>query len=98
MLCLLLPAIILDKLLKAGVDFQYQQGHPLAGVLDKNVARELRLPVIHAELFSEGGAWQTNGEGTMLLVESIVLDRNRVKKSCGPLTHLKHSLQRFKCR
>jgi agmatine deiminase len=61
----------------AVVDFQYQQGHRLAGELDKNVAKELKLPVIRSELFSEGGAWQTNGEGTMLLVESIELDRNK---------------------
>lgn len=61
----------------AVVDFQYQQGHPLAGELDKNVAKKMNLPVIHSELFSEGGAWQTNGDGTMLLVESIELDRNK---------------------
>lgn len=59
------------------VDFQYQQGHKLAGELDKNVAKEMNLPVIVSKLFSEGGAWQTNGEGTMLLVESIELDRNK---------------------
>ena len=59
------------------VDFQYQQGHKLAGELDKNIAKEMNLPVISSQLFSEGGAWQTNGEGTMLLVESIELDRNK---------------------
>lgn len=59
------------------VDFRYQQGHKLAGELDKNVAKEMDLPVIGSELFSEGGAWQTNGEGTMLLVESVELDRNK---------------------
>jgi agmatine deiminase len=66
-----------DKGELAVVDFQYRQGHPLAGELDKNVAKEMNLRVIRSELFSEGGAWQTNGKGTMLLVESVELDRNK---------------------
>jgi agmatine deiminase len=66
-----------DKGELAVVDFQYQQGHPLAGELDKNVAKKMKLPIIRSEIFSEGGSWQTNGEGTMLLVESIELDRNK---------------------
>ncbi|MEQ8426104.1 MAG: agmatine deiminase family protein, partial [Cyclobacteriaceae bacterium] len=61
----------------AVIDFQYQQGHPLSGELDKNVAKKMNLPIIRSELFSEGGAWQTNGDGTMLLVESVELDRNK---------------------
>lgn len=61
----------------AVVDFQYQQGHPLTANLDKNVGQQMNLPIIPSTLFSEGGAWQTNGEGTMLLVESIELDRNK---------------------
>ncbi len=66
-----------DKGELAVVDFQYQQGHPLSGELDKNAAKKMKLPIIFSELFSEGGAWQTNGEGTMLLVESVELDRNK---------------------
>ncbi len=61
----------------AVVDFQYQQGFPLSGNLDKNVAKQMNLRIIPSTLFSEGGAWQTNGEGTMLLVESVELDRNK---------------------
>ncbi len=61
----------------AVVDFQYQQGFPLSGNLDKNVGKQMNLPIIPSTLFSEGGAWQTNGEGTMLLVESVELDRNK---------------------
>lgn len=61
----------------AVVDFQYQQGFPLSGNLDKNVGKQMNLRIIPSTLFSEGGAWQTNGEGTMLLVESVELDRNR---------------------
>ena len=61
----------------AVVDFQYQQGHPRSAELVKTVGKEMNFPIIHSELFSEGGAWQTNGEGTMLLVESIELDRNK---------------------
>ncbi len=61
----------------AVVDFQYQQGFPLSGNLDKNVGKQMNLRIIPSTLFSEGGAWQTNGEGTMLLVESVELDRNK---------------------
>ena len=61
----------------AVVDFQYQQGFPLSGNLDKNAAEQMNLPIVPSTLISEGGAWQTNGQGTMLLVESIELDRNK---------------------
>ncbi len=61
----------------AVVDFQYQQGFPLSGNLDKNVGKQMNLRIIPSTLVSEGGAWQTNGEGTMLLVESVELDRNK---------------------
>ena len=37
----------------------------------------MNLPVISSSLISEGGAWQTNGKGTLLLVESVELDRNK---------------------
>ena len=76
----------------AVVDFQYQQGHPLSAELDKNVAKKMNLPIIHSELFSEGGAWQTNGEGTMLLVESIELDRNKKKSKEQIENEYKHTL------
>ena len=61
----------------AVVDFQYQQGFPLSGNLDKNVGKQMNLRIIPSTLVSEGGAWQTDGEGTMLLVESVELDRNK---------------------
>jgi agmatine deiminase len=61
----------------AVADFQYQHPDKLTGELDKNAAIQMNLPVISSDLFSEGGAWQTNGEGTMLLVESVELDRNK---------------------
>ena len=61
----------------AVVDFQYQQGFLLSGNLDKNVGTQMNLRIIPSTLVSEGGAWQTNGEGTMLLVESVELDRNK---------------------
>jgi agmatine deiminase len=61
----------------AVADFQYQQGFLLSGNLDKNVGKQMNLRIIPSTLVSEGGAWQTNGEGTMLLVESVELDRNK---------------------
>ena len=59
------------------VDFKNNVGHPLSGVFDSSAAKAMNLPIIRSELFSEGGAWQTNGKGTMLLVEAVELDRNK---------------------
>ncbi|HEU4472673.1 MAG TPA: agmatine deiminase family protein [Flavisolibacter sp.] len=61
----------------AVADFRYQHPDKRSEAIDKNVARNMNLPLVSSEMFSEGGAWQTNGKGTMLLVESVELDRNR---------------------
>jgi agmatine deiminase len=47
-----------------------------AEALDRYVAEQLGLPVIESDLVSEGGNRQSNGKGTLLLVESVELDRN----------------------
>lgn len=57
-------------------DFKFIHPDKRAEEIDRNVAAKLNLPLISSTLISEGGAWQTNGEGTMLLVESVELDRN----------------------
>jgi agmatine deiminase len=57
-------------------DFNFIHPDKRSEAIDRNVAAKLQLPVIASEMVSEGGAWQTNGEGTMLLVESVELDRN----------------------
>ncbi|PVD52395.1 hypothetical protein DC498_09815 [Terrimonas sp.] len=71
------PVFLLDgKGNMALADFRYQHPDKRAEEIDRHIAKQMNLPVVSSELFSEGGAWQTNGQGTMLLVESVELDRN----------------------
>lgn len=58
-------------------DFKFNHPDKRTELIDRNVASQFNLPVISSDMISEGGAWQTNGKGTMLLVESIELDRNK---------------------
>ena len=58
-------------------DFKFLHPDKRSESIDRNVAAHFNLPVISSTLISEGGAWQTNGRGTMLLVESVELDRNK---------------------
>ncbi len=57
-------------------DFKFIHPDKRTEEIDRNVAIKLNLPTISSDMISEGGAWQTNGKGTMLLVESVELDRN----------------------
>lgn len=58
-------------------DFKFQHPDKRTESIDRNVAAHLNLPTISSNMITEGGAWQTNGEGTILLVESVELDRNK---------------------
>ncbi len=44
--------------------------------IDKRAAEALNLPVISTNLISEGGGIESNGRGTIMLTESVALDRN----------------------
>lgn len=44
--------------------------------VDKLTAQALKLPVITSSLVSEGGAIESNGRGSMVTTESVVLKRN----------------------
>lgn len=46
------------------------------GQVDKLTAQLLGLPVIGTNLVTEGGAIESNGRGTMMTTESVVLSRN----------------------
>lgn len=58
-------------------DFKFIHPDKRSEAIDRNVAAQLNVPTISSNMVSEGGAWQTNGKGTMLLVESVELDRNK---------------------
>lgn len=58
-------------------DFKFNHPDERTERIDQNVATKLKLPIISSNMISEGGAWQTNGKGTMVLVESVELDRNK---------------------
>ena len=49
---------------------------PRVEAMDRVIAASLGLPTISSELISEGGARQSNGRGTLLLVEAVERDRN----------------------
>lgn len=57
-------------------NFKFRHPDKTVEDIDKDIANRLGLPTIDSEMISEGGAWQVNGKGTMLLVESVELDRN----------------------
>jgi agmatine deiminase len=44
--------------------------------VDKLSAQLLKLPVIKSTLVSEGGAIESNGKGTLMLVEAVAMKRN----------------------
>jgi len=44
--------------------------------VDKKTAELLKLPVINTNLVSEGGGIESNGRGTIMITESVALNRN----------------------
>jgi agmatine deiminase len=67
------------------VDFNYSfygelpTSHPYSKQIervDRLIAHHLRLPVIKSSLVSEGGDRESNGRGTMMVVEAVELQRN----------------------
>ena len=49
---------------------------PRVEAMDRDIAAGLGLPTVRSDLISEGGARQSNGRGTLLLVESVERERN----------------------
>ncbi len=72
------PIFLRNKKAELAVaDFRYRHPDKRSEIIDQHVAQEMEIPFISSEMVSEGGAWQTDGEGTMLLVEAVETDRNR---------------------
>ena len=56
----------------------YEEGAP-PGVdeqVDRRIAEHLGLPVIRSDVISEGGDREFNGKGTMMVTETVELERN----------------------
>jgi len=58
-------------------DFRYHHPDSRSEEIDRNVARQMNLPIISSPMYSDGGGWQTDGQGTLLLVESVELPHNK---------------------
>lgn len=57
-------------------DYGFDHPYPTIEPIDREIAKRLGLPTVQSDLISEGGARQVNGNGTLLLVESVELKRN----------------------
>lgn len=66
----------------AGVDFNFngwgdKQTHANDGKVAARILRELGIPRIDTHLVAEGGSFETDGEGTLLITESSIVNQNR---------------------
>jgi len=60
----------------AVADYGFAHPDPAVETIDRSIAARLGLPTVSSKLVSEGGARQSNGKGTIMLVESVEFDRN----------------------
>lgn len=66
----------------AGVDFRFngwggKQDHPRDGLVARRLLEEYGVPRIEAPFVAEGGSLETDGEGTLLVTESSLVNDNR---------------------
>ena len=57
-------------------DYRYDHPDPRTEAMDRVIAASLGLPTVSSKLVSEGGARQSNGRGTLLLVKAVERARN----------------------
>ncbi|MGW1765707.1 agmatine deiminase family protein [Streptomyces sp. NPDC002073] len=65
-----------------GVDFNFngwgnKQQHTNDGKVGRNLLSTYRVPRVQAPLVAEGGSFETDGEGTLLITESSIVNDNR---------------------
>ncbi len=60
----------------AVADYGYSHPNPAVEAMDREIAARHGLPTLRSEIVSEGGARQSNGKGTLMLVDSVEFDRN----------------------
>ncbi|MEV4928145.1 agmatine deiminase family protein [Streptomyces roseoverticillatus] len=66
----------------AGIDFGFngwggKQEHPRDGLVARRVLETFGVPRIQAPIIAEGGSLETDGEGTLLVTESSLVNDNR---------------------
>ncbi|MER5813348.1 agmatine deiminase family protein [Streptomyces sp. NPDC002033] len=65
-----------------GVDFNFngwgnKQEHANDGAVGRNLLQKYGIPRVQAPLVAEGGSFETDGEGTLLITESSIVNDNR---------------------
>ncbi|GLW02637.1 agmatine deiminase family protein [Streptomyces lavendulae] len=68
----------------AGVDFNFngwgnKQEHKNDGAVGRNLLATYGIPRVQAPLVAEGGSFEPDGEGTLLITESSIVNDNRNK-------------------
>ncbi|MFG2389011.1 agmatine deiminase family protein [Streptomyces lavendulae] len=68
----------------AGVDFNFngwgnKQEHKNDGAVGRNLLAKCGIPRVQAPLVAEGGSFEPDGEGTLLITESSIVNDNRNK-------------------
>lgn len=66
----------------AGIDFHFngwgnKQAHPHDGMVGERLLEAVRVPRVDAPITAEGGSLETDGEGTLLVTESSLVNDNR---------------------
>ncbi|MFJ8013697.1 agmatine deiminase family protein [Streptomyces sp. NPDC096339] len=76
------PVFIEDGGKLAGVDFNFngwgdKQEHTNDAQVGRKLLERYKIPRIQAPLVAEGGSFETDGEGTLLITESSIVNDNR---------------------
>ncbi|WP_199545684.1 agmatine deiminase family protein [Streptomyces sp. N35] len=76
------PVFVEDDGKVTGVDFRFngwgdKQEHPNDGLVAATLLSRYGIPRRKAPLVSEGGSFETDGEGTLLVTESSIVNDNR---------------------
>ncbi|MEU6124068.1 agmatine deiminase family protein [Streptomyces sp. NPDC047123] len=76
------PVFVEDGGKVTGVDFNFngwgdKQEHPNDGQVGRKLLAEYDIPREKAPLVAEGGSFETDGEGTLLITESSIVNDNR---------------------
>ncbi|MFF3176719.1 agmatine/peptidylarginine deiminase [Streptomyces sp. NPDC057900] len=76
------PVFVKDSGKVTGVDFNFngwgnKQVHRNDARVGRTLLREYGIPRVQAPLVAEGGSFESDGEGTLLVTESSIVNKNR---------------------